>query len=384
MSLVALTVVIVLAVIWSVVGSVPMQVRGEGILLRTGGMTQVVATSSGQVTGLTVRAGDMVQRGQRLGNVAQPELLARLEDARAERFAAREQETALEQFQRVDSEQQTALFRSQRDEATRTIAEATELGRWYAERIRAEQILVNQGYAVEDKLFEARRGALNEAARQETARKRLEEISIAEAAWRNRALQDRTEARLTTERTERVVIGLEQRLLATGAIVSLADGRVVEVLFAEGQLASAGAPILRLEPATGPLEALVYVPASEGKKIRPGMRVRIAPATVLPEEFGYIEGTVLSVSTFPASPDGMMRVLQNEALVSSLSASGTPFELFVQLARDTATVSGYRWTSGDGPALELFSGTPAIALITERAERPIVLVLPFLRRWLGR
>jgi HlyD family secretion protein len=113
------------------------------------------------------------------------------------------------------------------------------------------------------------------------------------------------------------------------------------------------------------------------------MMVRLAPVTVKPEEFGYITGRVRTVSSFPATTKGMKRVLQNDGLVTTLSAKGTPFEVFVTLTPDTATVSGYRWTSGAGPAVGLFSGTMATALITERTQRPIELVLPFVRSLFG-
>jgi HlyD family secretion protein len=131
------------------------------------------------------------------------------------------------------------------------------------------------------------------------------------------------------------------------------------------------------------LEVLIYVPAADGKKVRAGMAVRVAPATVKPEEFGHLLGTVRSVSSFPATTKGMMRVLQNEGLVTSLSATGTPFEVYATLTLDPGTVSGYRWTSGSGPAVALFSGTPVVALVTERTQRPIALILPFVRSLFG-
>jgi HlyD family secretion protein len=383
LALAALAAIVVMALFWSVVGEIPTQVAGEGILLRTGGVSQIVSVSGGRLTGFTVTAGDLVRRGQVLGNVAQPDLLVELENARAELTAARLQQAALAQFQAVDVEQQTTLFRSQREEATRTIAEAGEQARWYAERVKAEETLLAQRLLLEDKLFDTRRAALTEQARQETARTKLKEIALAEGTWQNRAAQEMTTARLTTEKAERTVAGLVQRVRAASAVVSPADGRVVEVIVADGQLVTAGESVLSLEPVAGPLEALIYLPAADGKKVLPGMMVRLAPVTVKPEEFGYITGRVRTVSSFPATTKGMKRVLQNDGLVTTLSAKGTPFEVFVTLTPDTATVSGYRWTSGEGPAVGLFSGTMATALITERTQRPIELVLPFVRSLFG-
>ena len=383
LALTALASLVSMALVWSVVGAIPTQVTGEGILLRAGGVSQIVSTAAGRLTGFTVTAGDLVTPGQLLGNVAQPDLLVELENARAELTAARLVQAALAQFQAVDAQQQTTLFQSQRDEATRTIAEAGEQARWLAERLKVEETLLAQRLLLEDKLFETRRSALTEQARQETARTKLKEITLAEGTWRNRATQDMTTARLKTEEAERKVGGLAKRVQAASAIVSTTAGRVVEVIVADGQLVAAGESVLSFEPVTGPLEALIYLPAADGKKVQPGMAVRLAPVTVKPEEFGYITGRVRTVSSFPATAKGMKRVLQNDGLVTTLSAKGSPFEVFVTLTPDSATVSGYRWTSGAGPAVGLFSGTMATALVTQRTQRPIELVLPFVRSLFG-
>jgi HlyD family secretion protein len=383
LALSALAAIVVMAVIWSIVGSIPTQVSGQGILLHAGGVSQIVSTSAGRLTGVAVKAGDLVEAGESLGMVAQPELVVELENARAELTAALVQRDTLAHFQEIDAQQQMTLFESQRAEATRTIAEATEQARWYAERVKAEESLFAQRLLLEDKLFDTRRSAVAELARAEAARTKLKEIALAEIAWRNRATQEQTTARLQSEKFARAVAALEARMRTAAVIASPTAGRVVEVIAANGQLVAAGEAVLNVEPRSGPLEALIYVPAADGKKVRAGMSVRVSPATVKPEEFGYMLATVRSVSSFPATTKGMMRVLQNERLVTSLSATGTPFELYATLTLDPGTVSGYRWTSGAGPAIALFSGTPVVALVTERTRRPIELILPFVRSLFG-
>ena len=42
------------------------------------------------------------------------------------------------------------------------------------------------------------------------------------------------------------------------------------------------------------------------------MAIRISPSTVKPEEFGYIQGNVKSVSFYPVTRDEMMFYLLNE------------------------------------------------------------------------
>lgn len=89
-----------------------------------------------------------------------------------------------------------------------------------------------------------------------------------------------------------------------------------------------------------------------------------------------MEGRVISVSEFPASRQGMMITLGNEALVNQLSGVGASLEVRIDLTRDMNTVSGYKWSSKDGPAVEMNSGTLAIGSITLKKERPITSVIP--------
>ncbi len=160
------------------------------------------------------------------------------------------------------------------------------------------------------------------------------------------------------------------------------DGRVVEVLMVEGDYVQQGARILSVEPSDARLEAVVYAPLAEGKKVQPTMEVEIALSTVRPEEYGYMLGRVISVSEFPVTEQGMVRVLGAPELASQFSMGGRPYEIVVQLLRDPDSGTGFLWSS-QGPDIGIESGTAcSVRIVTER-RRPITLVIPFLKRTLG-
>ncbi|MBN1179986.1 MAG: NHLP bacteriocin system secretion protein [Anaerolineae bacterium] len=163
-------------------------------------------------------------------------------------------------------------------------------------------------------------------------------------------------------------------------VVSPYTGRVLELKAVEGGLVERGTPLLSLEPTDADtLEAVVYIPAAEGGEIRPGMGVMIAPSTVRQEAYGFLLGEVSTVSTFPASRAGMLRVLGSAELVDALAAEGGVIEVRALLQRDPQTVSGYAWSSGHGPSLELHSGTLCTARVELSVQRPLSLLLPQLR-----
>jgi HlyD family secretion protein len=134
-----------------------------------------------------------------------------------------------------------------------------------------------------------------------------------------------------------------------------------------------------------PLEALLYVPASQGKQAQPGMTVNIEPSVIRREEYGVVRAKVLSVADFPSTRHGMMRALDNEEMVANFlkATRGAPIAVRVSLDIDSDSFSGYRWSSGKGPNLQLSSGTPCSATITTKTQRPISLLFPYLRKMTG-
>jgi len=150
-----------------------------------------------------------------------------------------------------------------------------------------------------------------------------------------------------------------------------------------GDVVSPGTPILNLEVVSENLMAVLFVPATAGKRVQPGMAVRLSPSTVKREEFGSILGRVTWAAEYPSTSRGMIRLLGNEALAQKLMQEGPPIQVNVALTRDPSTPSGFRWTSSKGPSLKISSGTLATGDVVVRQEAPINLVIPKLREKLG-
>jgi HlyD family secretion protein len=166
-------------------------------------------------------------------------------------------------------------------------------------------------------------------------------------------------------------------------VVSPIAGRVLEIKTSIGSVLTIGTPVALVEDEGSKLEAVIYIPADQGKSVKPGFQARVAPSTVKREEFGTMIGTVSSVSEFPVTPQGMSAVLHNDQLVKVFSKDGAPYAVAVSLEPDGSTLSGYRWAVGKGPEVHLTSGTLAQAEITTRNRRPLDLVVPLIRKLTG-
>lgn len=122
-------------------------------------------------------------------------------------------------------------------------------------------------------------------------------------------------------------------------------GRVLETRVTRGNVLQAGTTLLSLEVGGRSLEAILFLPPGDGKRVRPGMDVNMAPSSVKKEEYGMLIGRVATVGELPASQQGMQRILGNEELAKQLSQNGAPIEVRVELARNPLTPSGFQWTS---------------------------------------
>jgi HlyD family secretion protein len=385
-ALLALSVLLLTAVVWGFVGRIPETVHGQGMLVKSGGVLQVVPSAGGRVSDIAVSVGDVVSAGQIVARVSQPGLtdelnqaLARLADLRAERASSLA-------FGRRDLALQTSALDQQRAAAEQSVAAAEESRRWLEQKIMEQEKLAKQGLITKQTLLTTREQFNAAVQRASAGRSELAQIRVRMLALVNEHDGEKDDARLRIEDAEHEVARLERELAERSEVTTPYTGRVLELMTEQGDMVASGEPILSLD-LTGrsvkKLMAVLYVPSIEGKRIRPGMLVRIAPSTVKQEEYGMMLGRVTYVSDFPATTKGMSRILKNDQLVSVLSGSGAPYEVHADLTVAPETVSRYKWSSSDGPPLTIQSGTLATASIEVRAERPIGMVIPLFRKYTG-
>jgi multidrug efflux pump subunit AcrA (membrane-fusion protein) len=71
-------------------------------------------------------------------------------------------------------------------------------------------------------------------------------------------------------------------------------GRVMDLRVSQGDVLSAGTPLLSVELPGKPLEAILYLPPVLGKRVRPDMQVQVSPATVGREEYGVRRAAIVA------------------------------------------------------------------------------------------
>jgi len=341
---------IVMAIVWSIKGELQNNVLGNCILMKSGGVKEITFSSGGRLTDLSVKEGDIIQQGQIVARVQQADLITKLRNLEEDRE---------DLYLKVESN--AVVVKSQK----RALSNQIKI---LKERIINRESLLADGLITKQLVNEDRN--------------RLEslETDLKQLPLRNVELNNQL------DQVDRSIGALTRALDEASDVYSRYSGRVLEVMVTDGQLVGAGTRLLNREPSglsIKDLEAIIYVPAAAGKKIKPGMSVKLSPSTVKREEFGNIIANVSRVSSFPSTYNGMMSNLQNEQLVRMLSGSSSIIEVVADLIPDTTNFSGYRWTSPSGPPVKIESGTLCSAQITTHQQAPITLVIPAIKKFLG-
>lgn len=340
-------VILLFVVVWSVVGKIAIRVDGQGLLLRGSAVLDITSGAQGRVTEVLVKPGDSIQPGQVVARIAQPELKLRIQNA--------EEQIRTLSAQGVESGARGASVIAQYQSQVRDLREKAE----------TQRKLVARGLLTRGTLLRTQ-----------------SELAAAEQAIAQSQIQKSGQENRVDELKGQLKEYME-KLASSTEIRSVYSGRVLEVTLGAGGLVAEGTRILTLEPADAPLQTVIYIPAAEGKRVRPGMRVRITPSTVKVEEYGFMIGTVKSVSEFPVTPEGLRRVLRNDKLVETLMGQSAPIEVVAALIPDQKTPSGYRWSSSNGPPAQVLSGTMAAASVVVETRRPISYVLPIIKKSIG-
>ena len=384
-ALIAFSILIFASLIWSIGGSIPSKVLGQGILIKQGGVFDIVSASNGQISDIAVAPGEFIEKGQTVTRIAQPEIVEqiRVEKSRLEEFERQEQN--LSQFSSNDVRLQNRVIEQQRNNLASAIDISQKRLNSLKNKIGSQDRLLKQGLITKQQLETTRQQFF--ATQQDIKQKRndLNQLDVQKLNLGAKKERELTGITQQINETIRKIKILDDRLYLNNRVISPYSGRILEIRADEGSIVGPGSPILSLERLSQEeaLNSVIYVSTLEGKKVRLGMDVGISPSTVKKEEFGFMKGKVTYVSEFPSTAEGMMHVLKNRELVQKLSSGGAPIEIHVDLLPDDQTVSGYQWTSSKGPPTQIYSGTLSTASITVSEQSPISLVMPFLRNFFG-
>jgi HlyD family secretion protein len=378
LALVGASIIIGFFVTWSIVGKLPTQITGNGILLMSGGVMDVSAISQGQISEVLVKPGDAVFEGDILVKVKQPDLELKYLNSKEHVRLLKERYESIKNFNDRDLTQKRNLLKQDAENKKKRIEKNLERIEFVKNQIKSRTELLQQGLITNENLNQTKEMLFEIEQQNLLLSSELEqiELSIFEQEKQMEFELSKLNGQIIDE--EAALTEIKSKLDINSDIRCPYTGRVVELKVNPGKIIGAGNVILSIERifTNEELEAIIYVPSNQGKKIKPDMEVKISPSTIEVEKYGFIRGVVTQVSEYPASFEGMLNTLGNKELVATFFQGLPPLAVRVKLKKNLDTPSGFYWTSGNGPEAKVKSGTLCSAKIVVKNRRPISLIFP--------
>lgn len=368
---------------WSIFGTYRVTVSGPGLLVReNGAFVNIYAPKSGWLESFPDR-GDAVATGELIARLSSPEEEQRLTDASGRVEQLKQQRAGLlARFtERLASEQRVNQRKREALEEVINLGQARM--RELQALLDAREGLQTRGLMTSERIIEVRERMF--AARESISQARASLLSLDASllALQSQHAQEleALERQLRDSEGQRTQMGLSQDLATS--IRSRVSGTVVLDEVSGFALVSAGQRLLVIETGDERVQALLYVPSDAGKQIRPGMEVRLSPSVAKKEEYGSLVGAVVKIDPMPETETALAERLSNRDLARQFTRLGPPLQVEIKLEKGPDDPAGYAWTSQRGQEIKLSSGTLLEGQVTVRTGRPIALVVPALRRWLG-
>lgn len=376
--------IIISVLIWGIFGSVSEYVAGEGLLLAKENSILTISSPAGvnELKEIKIKQGSQFKAGDTVALFDNPELKIQTPILKEKVNYLRDK---LKNYNILSKKeiQQREIQAAKQDAIIKKIIDL-EMGN--LDQIQ-KLFLSNETLATKGLLRNNDKRFLEQQSIE--ARRNLEnfnnqlianEISVAsfKDSWLGRIL----ELELQEREASFALANNEVKLASISQVKASISGKVINVHKSAGEVTRDGEPIVTIVAQTAGqnTKAVIYLPGFLGKKVKPGMTALISPTIIKKEEYGSIEGIVEEVSDFPVNPQEILSDLKNESIVKSLTSKEAPIKAIISLNKVDGKL---KWSSSNGPDYPITEGTYVTANIRVECKRPISLILPAFKKFLG-
>lgn len=377
LALVGISILIFIALMWSIFGTISTQITGQGIIIKKGGVFNIVSNGSGQVIKLNVKEGDFVNSGEVIAEISQPELSEKIKiteiqlDELKSEFEL-EKSSAEKRFSVRENylNQQKAIL-------SNNVENYSAKESFLAEQLSNQSELLDKGLITNEQ-FESLKQQQQEAEIQiQQTQNELIQLEYDLLILENQKDELLQQNRNKIDELERELRINKAQFEITSKITSSFEGIILELKIYEGFNLSTGMSVASIESNQSEVQAVIYLSPFEGKKIKTGMSVQIIPSTIKVEEDGYILGEVTNVSKFPLTNSAMKATLDNDGLIQIFTKSGPPIAITVKFNTDG---NNYKWSSKNSENIEITPGTLCSSRINVKEQSPISMIFPYLKK----
>ena len=370
---------------WGFFGSIPLTVRGTGILIEGSMVVAAEAPADGRIGDLLAKPGDRVEQGQVLAVVANPLLEAQRIDAESAAARLREQDANMTAAEDVASAAFTASMNVRDSECRRRIDRAAAIALDFSKAVEVKRDLVRQGLLAESELLTIANATLEIERSLSDARSELLRIQADRTEASIRRQQDRQRRENGISDADALVGQLAARMSAERNVIAPRPGKLVQLTRSPGDVVHKGNTVAIISDAgDGRLRCYAFFPLTEGKRVQKDMHAHVEPSIADRERFGVISSVVRDVEPVVGTRDSFLRIMNSPEVAQDIEQRyGGTVSAVIDLEVDAASPTGLRWTGGVGYPKQLTPGTLCDVDVVTEDVAPISLLVPWLRQAFG-
>lgn len=370
---------------WGFFGSIPLTVRGTGILIEGSMVVAAEAPADGRIGDLLAKPGDRVEQGQVLAVVANPLLEAQRIDAENAAARLREQDANMTAAEDVASAAFTASMNVRDSECRRRIDRAAAIALDFSKAVEVKRDLVRQGLLAESELLTIANATLEIERSLSDARSELLRIQADRTEASIRRQQDRQRRENGISDADALVGQLAARMSAERNVIAPRPGKLVQLTRSPGDVVHKGNTVAIISDAgDGRLRCYAFFPLTEGKRVQKDMHAHVEPSIADRERFGVISSVVRDVEPVVGTRDSFLRIMNSPEVAQDIERRyGGTVSAVIDLEVDAASPTGLRWTGGVGYPKQLTPGTLCDVDVVTEDVAPISLLVPWLRQAFG-
>ncbi|MCP3851317.1 MAG: NHLP bacteriocin system secretion protein [Gammaproteobacteria bacterium] len=380
---------LIVVIIWGFIGRIPDTVTSQGIILNKDGEQAITASSAGKIKTINTAIGNSVKQGDIIATIAQPESTGQLKQYEEELKQKKNNHHEL------NAVSQSNLQNKQNNLSDKKRAFESELNdnkrilkhkkRTYQQMHKVEKTGVFSKNEIDtakeevDKLQEEIDSLTQQIEAIKT--KKADNFIVYQEDKKNREYEEK-------QLSDKITL-LKQKIVLSIDVLAPADGKIIGInvkVGSEVNPQTAIAQISLIKPNESQNNILkLYASPFQGDKVKAGHKVRFSPSFVVEQEYGYILGEVISIDRYPLTSAELLNDLNNEELIRLFqkSAGGPPIRIICRLQHNSSTYNGYVWSTKNGPPVIIPAGTLGNGIITVAKQRPIELVIPWLKKKTG-
>ena len=262
-SLFTIGLLIVVALAWGYLGSIPTKVTGVGLFIKSGGVYEIAAPSPGRIKDIYFTVGDVVEKGRLIARIEQTELLEQLHDARATL-------DELNGKMAWTTSSGTKEIRLNKESAVQSIAamkiqirNLEKQKAWLTQKEANQKKLLKDGIITEQALIDTQQSMDSVKSQVSKIHNDLAQVELQLFQVSTNKDSIRTDLARQISAKKREIAGLMNDLEKTSRVMSPYSGQIIELSAERGVLVGTGSPLAKVElmgKNTKNLEAVVYFP----------------------------------------------------------------------------------------------------------------------------